>query len=178
MPPPGAFNTKVEKRAENDAAFDLLLTEAIQIAKATMRDSPLLAKVLYDLTAKERRRMSQSAADLLTVEALRNRGNTRNRRECQLAQVAAEVLGEPPIRESVLPGFGQKRVDMLFPGHRLVIEENGRRHRYEEGIEARDALLREVCKENHLLLLEFGEREPITREHVEKRLRGLGVRLP
>ena len=159
-----------------DAEYDALLAEALTVARETLgEDHPLVAKVLRELKSKERKRtrVLGNGADSLTAQVCR--GNQRFLREGEVAHVLTQLLEEEPIREAHLPGFGERRVDMLFARHRLVVEENGTRHYYENGIAERDATLRHLCPELGLRLLVVEEKEPLTSEHLNGRLRDLGV---
>lgn len=162
-------------RSSGDAEYDALLAEALTTARETLgEDHPLVAKVLRELKSKERKRarVFGNGADSLT--ALVCRGNQRFAREGAVARLLSGILEEEPIREAHLPGFGERRVDMLFAHHRLVAEENGTRHYYTNGIEERDAALRRLCPELGLKLLVVEEEEPLTPEHLSMRLRELG----
>lgn len=167
-------DTHLADRIAGQAAFDDVLAEAIRIGRDTLgADHPLVKTVIRELRAKEhkRARIFGNGADSLT--ALVCRGNQRFVREGAVARLLSGLLEEEPIREAHLPGFGERRVDMLFARHRLVVEENGTRHYYENGIEERDAALRQLCSELGLKLLVVEEEEPLTFEHLSDRLREL-----
>ena len=156
-----------------DRAFDERLAEAIRIGREQLgEDHPLMRKVLHDLRSKERRR-GVDQVDALGREIGWKIGSDHHRHQ-QIAPLLEGLLGEPPINEATLPGLPGRRVDMFFPEHRLVVEENQPRHRCSPWRE-RDAEVRAHCEATGLAYIEVWTREPLTPEHLSARLAEVGI---
>lgn len=163
------------KSASTEILKDAELAEAIHIGRETLgEDHPLVKAAVQSLKLKERRRLlNGSKGDELTAAV--SRGDCRHVREAEAARVLAGILGEYPIREAPLEGFGLKRVDMLFPEHRLVVEENSHHHIHVAAYKERDRQLRAYCASHGLQLIEIWRDEPLTREHLAERLAAVGI---
>jgi hypothetical protein len=150
---------------------DAQLLEAIRLGREQLgEDHPLVVDAIRSLRAKERRRVT-GAGDGLTAEI----SHAFHDREKKLALLLREMLNEDPVHEALIPGFGKRRVDMYFLGYGLIVEENGVRHSKLRKTKQRDADLRELCAHSGLRLLEVDYREPLTDEHLLKRLRDIGI---
>jgi hypothetical protein len=152
------------KSAAREAARDVELLEALRIAKEQLgEDHPLVQDALRSLAAKERRRKS-GAGDGITAEVMKG----QNSRVQQIANILTAILGETPFFEVKVPGTNM-RVDMLFRGHNLVVEENGAFHR-KPRIRERDARVRAACRRCGWQVLVVGHEESLTEEHLRARL--------
>jgi len=169
--PPG-----LEHKAEaKSAAKDAELAEAIRRARVELgEDHPLVRKVLKDLRRKERRLSDTTRQPDALTAAIGWRIGRDHYRHQELAPILASLLGEEPGNEVVLPGLPQHRVDMFFPDHRLVVEENKARHRTSPWRE-RDAEVRAHCEATGLAYIEIWGREPLTAQHLSARLAEVGI---
>lgn len=158
----------IAKEFEQDAE----LAEAIRIGRERLgEDHPLVQQAIKSLRAKERRRVD-GFGDVLTAEV--SAPALKHQRHSALASLLTELLGEAPINEALLPGYGKRRADMYFVGKRLVVEEDGRQHRL-AAKKARDAVLQDVCDRLGLSLLRVDYQEPLTQAHLRDRLHSVGL---
>ena len=168
--------SSLERESDSKAhAKDAELAEAVRRARVELgEDHPLVRKVLKDLRRKERRLSDTTRQPDALTAAIGWRIGRDHYRHQELAPILASLLGEEPGNEVVLPGLPQHRVDMFFPNHRLVVEENQPRHRCSPWRE-RDAEVRAHCEATGLAYLEVWTREPLTPEHLSARLAEVGI---
>ena len=156
-----------------DYAFDERLAEALRIGREQLGEGhPLMREVLATLRSNEKHR-GAAPVDALSRQTGWKIASDHHRHQ-QIAPLLEELLGEPPINEATLPGLPGRRVDMFFPDHRLVVEENQPRHRCSPWRE-RDAEVRAHCEATGLAYLEVWTREPLTPEHLSARLAEVGI---
>ena len=166
-------STLEHKRADIEARKDQELLDAIRIGKQTLgANHPLVIAAVDSLRVKERRRaVVKGVGDELSQEIV-SKGDARHQREQAVAAAVSAILNERPIMEARLAGFGRRRVDMYYPKHALVVEENGPGHYAPAG---RDELLEKVCEEQGLKLLVIKGHEPLTDKYLRRRLGHLGL---